>query len=178
MSSDQPRALLAEPLEGVVPQIGRWLWALEDTRRRTKACLEGLPLAAIDWRSPQEDNTIGTLLYHIAAIEMDWLYTDILQQDFPPQAVTLFPDPVRDEQGQLTAVTGISLSDHITRLHSSRALFLAAFREITLEEFHRVRHFPRYTVTPAWVLHHLCQHEAEHRGQMMTLRTQWKNSEG
>jgi uncharacterized damage-inducible protein DinB len=29
-----------------------------------------------------------------------------------------------------------------------------------------------YSCTPEWVLHHLIQHETEHRGQIMTIRTQ------
>jgi hypothetical protein len=29
---------------------------------------------------------------------------------------------------------------------------------------------PDYEVTPEWVLHHLCQHEAEHRAEIAALR--------
>jgi hypothetical protein len=53
------------------PEIGRWLWALEDERKRTKARLEGLPSELIDWPPPFGENSIGTLLYHIALIEAD-----------------------------------------------------------------------------------------------------------
>ena len=31
-------------------------------------------------------------------------------------------------------------------------------------------------VTPEWALHHLCQHEAEHRGQMGELKHRWRIS--
>jgi uncharacterized damage-inducible protein DinB len=29
-----------------------------------------------------------------------------------------------------------------------------------------MRIFPQYEVSPEWVLHHLSQHEAEHRGEI------------
>jgi uncharacterized damage-inducible protein DinB len=53
-----------------------------------------------------------------------------------------------------------------------RCHLLAAFGEMALAEFRRVREFPDYNVTPEWVLHHLMQHEAEHRGQIGLLREQ------
>ena len=44
------------------------------------------------------------------------------------------------------------------------------FQAMTLAEFRRVRSFEHYDVTPEWVLHHLIQHEAEHRGQIGSIR--------
>src|SRR3989304_5791531 len=41
-----------EALSGCEPEIGRWLWALEDARRRTKRVLDGLTRAVIDWPHP------------------------------------------------------------------------------------------------------------------------------
>jgi uncharacterized damage-inducible protein DinB len=38
------------------------------------------------------------------------------------------------------------------------------------EEFRRPRKVEDYTVTPEWVIHHLIQHEAEHRGQIGEIR--------
>ena len=40
---------------------------------------------------------------------------------------------------------------------------------MSAENFHRVRTLPDYHVTPAWVLHHLAQHEAEHRSELQSL---------
>jgi uncharacterized damage-inducible protein DinB len=41
-----------------------------------------------------------------------------------------------------------------------------------MDEFRRPRHLEQYDVTPQWVLHHLIQHEAEHRGQILDRRTE------
>jgi uncharacterized damage-inducible protein DinB len=40
-----------------------------------------------------------------------------------------------------------------------------------LTEFRRVRSLEYYDVTPEYVLHHLMQHEAEHRSQIGALMT-------
>jgi uncharacterized damage-inducible protein DinB len=170
--NEQPpnRTLVAQPLPGYPPEIGQWLWALEDSRRRTQEALAGIAQATIDHSTPRIDNTIGTLLYHIAAIEADWLYAEVMEQEFPPEIVALFPWDVRDARGRLSVVTGLTLAEHSARLDTTQRLLLECFRTITPAEFRRVRILPGYEVTPAWVLHHLCQHEAEHRGQILEAR--------
>ena len=173
-------------LPGFEPEIGRWLWALEDTRRRTKSSLDGLTQAVIDWPHPltrslglrtsgegpgvRPGNSIGTLLYHLAAIEIDWLYSDVLQSQWPPELEALFPFDVRDEQGHLIAVRGLSLDGHLHRLDAVRSILLDTFRGMTLHEFRRARRVNDRDVTPEWVIHHLMQHEAEHRGQIGEIR--------
>lgn len=152
------------------PQIGRWLWALEDARKRTKAHLEELSSEFIDWPPPFGVNSIGTLLYHVALVEADWLYVEMLEQAYAPAIVSLFPHPVRDAQDRLTNVAGVPLADHIMRLDAVREQVLQVFQTMTLDDFRRARQLPDYDVTPEWVLHHLMQHEAEHRSEIAALR--------
>lgn len=152
------------------PEIGRWLWALQDTRQRTMEELGRLSPAMIDWPPGGDESSIGTVLYHIADIEADWLYVEVLEQSMPPEVAALFPYPTRDEHGQLTQVQGFSLEQHLERLKTVRGLLLNIYQRMDLAEFRRVRTLPNYDVTPEWVLHHLMQHEAEHRGQIGALR--------
>lgn len=171
MSAMEVDKLFIIPLNGFEPEIGRALWQMQDARRRTKDALEGIREQALDWTPPGGGNSIGTLLYHLAAIETDWLYTDVLQaQEFPEEIDGLFPHDVRDEQGVLSQVGGESLLEHFARLALVRSHLLQAYRRISLEDFRRPREFEDYAVTPEWVLHHLMQHEAEHRGQIGELR--------
>lgn len=171
MSRGQRVQLTVKLLDGYIPEIARPLWVLEATRHRTKSALKNVDPVMIDWAPPEGGNSIGTLLYHIAAIEMDWLYVEVLEQGgLPSEVQALFPQEVRDGQDHLTAIPGVSLDEHLRLLDATRALLLAAFREITLEDFRRLRSFEAYDVTPEYVLHHLVQHEAEHRGQIAQLR--------
>jgi hypothetical protein len=152
------------------PEISRWIWALEDGRLETLERLEGMDPALVDWLPPDDRTSIGSLLYHVALIEADWLYSEVLVQPYPPEAIDLFPIDHRDEQGRLSQVLGVSFDDHLTRLATVRRLLLDVFVPMDLADFRRIRSLPSYDVTPEWVLHHLIQHEAEHRSQIHDMR--------
>lgn len=171
MSTDTNKRLLSvEPLPLYEPTIGRWLWVLEETRRETKEALAGLAPSTLDWIPTAGDNSIGTLLYHIALIELDWLFTEVLEnRPWPQELKESFVFPDRDDQGHLSRVQEVTLEQHIQRLDLVREHLLASFRGMALQEFRRPRVFPEYQVTAEWVLHHLIQHEVEHRGHIQML---------
>jgi uncharacterized damage-inducible protein DinB len=170
MDAQEREYLIVDAGFSAEPEIGRWLWALQETRDRTLRALEGLPPALIDWLPPSNASSIGTVLYHIADIEADWLYVEVLEQPIPPEVAALFPYGTRDDQGHLTQVPGFNLDQHLERLATVRSVLLAVFQQMDLSDFRRARSLPNYDVTPEWVLHHLIQHEAEHRGQINALR--------
>jgi uncharacterized damage-inducible protein DinB len=153
-------------------EIGRWLWLLEEARGRTLQRIEQLDPALVDWAAPESGNSIGSVLYHVAAIEADYLYADILGQPYPQQLVVLFPFDVREESGRLTPVCGFELSWYIQRLDRVRSMLLDALQGMSLADFRRARYLQEYNydITPEWTLYHLTQHEAEHRGELAALR--------
>jgi hypothetical protein len=112
--------LAFQPLAGYEPEVGRAMWPVEDARRRTAHALAGIDVNLVDWLPPAGPGvgtqSLGTLLYHVAIIEADWLYEEALGRPWPPALKALFPYPVRDEQGRLTVVTGESLEQHWARL--------------------------------------------------------------
>ena len=171
MSLRDLKYLIVDPTLHPEPAIGVWLWALSDARRRTKVQLHDLPAAAIDWHPAESTQSIGSILYHLALIEADWLYTEVLEQEYPEQIAALFPYDARDQQGLLTSIQGITLDKHLARLDTVRQRILAAYQALDIHDFRRVRHLAEYDVTPEWVLHHLTQHEAEHRSEIGALRT-------
>ncbi len=175
MTKDQ---LANSGMNGYPAEIGRALWSLDDARQRTWRAVKAIAPEVIDWQPPHHGNSIGTLLYHIAAIEMDWLYSEIMQGQMPESVWEAFPYAVRDDAGRLTIVKGLSLDDHLQRLDSTRKHLLNTFHTITLEDYRRPRVMEKYHVTPEWVLHHLAQHEAEHRGEMLTVRTMAEHAPG
>lgn len=169
------RQLQTTPLDGYDPEIGRWLWALQDVRRRyTLRLVKDLDERLVDWEGPDgQENAIGSLLYHIAHVEMGWLFGDLLlQPDFPERVKPDFPYPSRGPDKRLTPVLGESLKSHLGRLTRSREVFLETFREIPAEEWRRLRH-PEgedYAVTPEWAVFHLVEHEAGHAFQISSLK--------
>jgi hypothetical protein len=170
MSSER-EVLSLEPVADE-PEVGRWLSALEDARRDTIKELDGVSDDALDWTPPGvAPNTMGTLLYHIALVEADWLLSDILGPEAGhPWPEDLLPFGDRDKDGVLTEVRGMTVRKHLDRLEAVRSLLLEHLRPMSLEDFHRLRARETWDVTPAWVLHHLLQHEAEHRAHIAWVR--------
>jgi uncharacterized damage-inducible protein DinB len=160
-------------LSGYPDEIGRWLWAMEELRRTTLQLVEGLDQATLDWEGPDgRDNAIGSLLYHIALVEMSWLHYDLLlQKEFPPEVKSDFPFEGWSAQSVLTRVPNVSLGDHLGRLERSRSIFLDAFRGMTLDEWRRLRSPDGDEhVTPEWVVFHLVEHEAGHGFQISAMK--------
>lgn len=152
------------------PDVGHWLAALEEGRARTLAELTDLRPGDVDAAPTGPLATIGSLLYHVGLIEADWVASDILGLDEPPELAELLPWPDRDETGALTIVTGLPLDAHLARLAAIRGWVLDRLRPLRGEDLDRVRSMPRYEVTPRWAIHHLLQHEAEHRAHIAWIR--------
>lgn len=178
-----------EPLPGYEPDVGRWLWAMQDVRRRTLEAVEGIDQRVLDGNvggargtgataggdgggDGGRENAIGTLLYHIALIETDWLYADLLCQPYPDHVIAEFPKDHRLPDGRLTPMTGIPLEQHLARLERTRAVFLRELEGMTLEEWRRLRapDGADYEATPEWIVYHLVEHEAGHAYQISQLR--------
>jgi hypothetical protein len=73
---------------------------------------------------PDDDlNSIGTLLYHVALVEADWVLDDVLGGEAAGVAwpTELLPWSARDRDGRLEHVTGQTLADHVARLEGTIA---------------------------------------------------------
>lgn len=154
--------------QGMDQRLGEAVWRLEDTRQRTLGVLGGLSDDQVDATPRIGRNTIGSLLYHVAAIELDWLYADILQEPFPEGAEEWFPIEVRDEAGALSSVRE-PLARHLARMAWVRAHLVHRIRLLEPGVLDEAHENDGLRTTPAWALHHLTQHEAEHRGQIELL---------
>jgi uncharacterized damage-inducible protein DinB len=162
------------PLPAASPEVGKWLWALEETRARTKRMIAGVTQEGLDALPDGFDNAIGTLLYHIALIEADYLCIDVMGlDDYLPELKAIFPFPVRTDDDRLAVVSGVALDEHLRRLDLVRKRLLAHFATMTAEDATRARALPEwgYDISPEWTLFHLSQHEGEHRGEIGSLLT-------
>jgi len=170
MATPERPSLVVEPILNAEPDIGRLLWAIQEARVRTLEQIEGLTQPVVDWQPPDGESSIGSVLYHVALIEADWLYVEVCEGDIPAEVLAMLPHPVRDEQHRLTHIQGYSVADYLNQLATVRELLLDVFRTMSLDEFRRARSFPHCDVSPEWVILHLMQHEAEHRSQTGGLR--------
>jgi hypothetical protein len=163
------------PIQAQHPEIGRWLWALAEVRKRTLALVDDCDQRTLDWTGPDGcENSIGSLLYHIAAVEMYWVFLDILGRNLSEDVKALLPLPGFDENQRITRLTGVSRSEHVDRLHSTRKVANAIFAEMDVKEWRRARApldgSEEYEVTPEWAVFHLIEHESGHAAQISSLK--------
>ncbi|MFB5269437.1 DinB family protein [Paenibacillus enshidis] len=163
------KSLQMTALPGYEPEIGRWLWCLEDVRRTILEKLNGISPDLLD-RQLEGRHSIGSLLYHIALIEADWLYIEVLEaSEYEPEIRTLFLQDDRLENGSLVHVEGHTMEQHLHRLQAVRDRLLFHFKGMDITDWRTPRQLEAYDVTPEWVIYHLVEHEAHHRGQIFEL---------
>jgi uncharacterized damage-inducible protein DinB len=163
--------LALDPLPASDAEIGRWLAAFEEVRRDTLRVLAEIPPDAVDREPADGGDTVGTILYHIALIEIDWVYVDVLGRDRGADIPRhLFPFDDRVEDDHLTPVLGEPLQGHLDRLAATRSLALDELRALSPEGYHRTRTGESGDVAADWVVFHLIDHEVEHRVRLSTLR--------
>jgi len=66
-------------------------------------------------------------------------------------------------------VDGETLADHGRRLGGARGIVLEHYVPMS-KDFHRIRRREAFDLSAAWILHHLLQHEAEHRAHVAWVR--------
>ena len=158
-----------DPTEGYSAGVGRFVTMLADTRSRLMRDIADLDEAELDRTLPWAPNSVGTLLYHLAAIELDWTFADLLETEtFPDGSEDWFPVDVREEDGRLTPVVE-PLRRHLDRLEWVRAHLFETLKGFSDDDLDRTFN-PENPSGGGWILHHLMQHEAEHRGQIGELR--------
>jgi hypothetical protein len=175
MTTERERLVL-EPAAGDT-EIGRWFAAFDEVRADTLRIVSSTPAGAVDVDAGDGGDGLGTVLYHVALVEVDWVFTDVLdrQRDIPRD---LFPHDDRVEDGRLTPVIGDSLAEHLDRLARTRELVLDALGAMTPEEYHRARPRERFDVAADWVVFHLIDHEVEHRVRLSALRDRFATAAG
>jgi hypothetical protein len=154
---------------------------MQEVRRGLLSTLDRIEQAGfgqqfLDWRGPDgEDNSAGTLLYHVAGVEMGWLYIDMLMTGFPAEVQEWLPFDDRDETGHLRYLPGITFEEHRKRLARTRERFLEVVGGLSLEEWNRLREpaGEDYAVTPGWIVYHLLEHEAGHLYEIRRLVRKW-----
>ncbi len=150
-------------------EIGRWLSAFEEVRHDTMQVLDEISADAVDRAPGDGGDTVGTVLYHVALVEVDWVFSDVLdQQDRIPR--DLFPFEDRIDDGRLMPVLGESMERHLDRLAATRTLVLDVLRSMSPQDYHRPHDRERFDVAADWVVFHLIDHEVEHRVRLSTLR--------
>ena len=166
------KSLSIRPITGFAPRIGSYLAQLEDVRERTKRYAEGLSSSQLTWFPNPRVESIGTLLLHIAAVETSWIQEDIVRKPMGEEWKIGFPIRFGIPQ-----ISGEPLEFFLEKLDSSRTMTRQVLAELTDADLdrsitslddERSADAQRYTIE--WILYHLVEHEAHHKGQIAVMK--------
>jgi uncharacterized damage-inducible protein DinB len=173
--------LLAAPAGFRSREVARFLWQMDEQRRALLDDTRDLDVETLAWQPAPGTNTIGMLLAHIAYAETHLVQVGIegratsdtravigigVEEEGMPLAPDAPPSP---------ALAGRALADFHDMLARARAATRNAAATLTDADLERqvVRQRPdgsRRVFNVGWVLYHLIEHEAGHRGQINLLR--------
>jgi uncharacterized damage-inducible protein DinB len=160
------------PRAGFDPRIGTYLAQLEDVRERTKRYVQGLSPSQLAWHPNPKVESIGTLLLHIAAVELSWIQEDIMRKPMGEEWKIGFPIRFGIPQ-----VSGEPLEFFLGKLDSTRTVTRDVLawlsdadlsRSVTSLDDSESQDTPQYAIE--WILYHLVEHEAHHKGQIAVMK--------
>ena len=161
--------------------VARFLWQMDEQRRTLIADTRGLSAAALGWQPAPGMNTIGMLLAHIAYAECHLVQVGL--EGKPASDVRAIIGIGEEEEGlplapespPSPALAGRDLAWFDGLLDQARAetrrVAVTLGENDLARDVHRRRPDGSERVfNVGWVLYHILEHEAGHRGQINLLR--------
>lgn len=155
---------------GFTPRIGCYLAQLDDVRHRTIEYVAGLEAQQLAWTPAPAVESIGTLLLHIAAVERSWIGEDIEQRPMGREWELAFPirrkiPQIRDRPLEYFIETLAGVRNETRETLGRLSDDDLARSVVPLDSGGRNESF-----TIEWILYHLIEHEAHHKGQIALLK--------
>jgi hypothetical protein len=158
-------------VQGFTPQIGRLVSMMNYTRYTTLAEVEGLSVDQLDYLHDEQSNSIGALLFHIAAVEVWYQAATFDGRDLNDEEMREWGSGLDLGERARREIRGHDLEYYRRRLERARATTLAELgrrEDPWLDE-----KAPFWGGRPAnnyfkWF--HVVEDELSHRGQIRWLR--------
>lgn len=164
---------LLNPAAGVAREIGFYLAGMDEVRAQLREAVSGISNADIGRLAVPETHSIGALVLHIGEAEWWWMQCNVAghqltNEDARAAFWDVLKEPDRVASNGYSAEFCLAQADRIRE--QTRSL-LASFAEGDLD---RTFSFERRETTEErslrWILHHLIDHEAQHKGQILMLK--------
>jgi uncharacterized damage-inducible protein DinB len=165
--------LTLAPSPGLSPGIGYYLSALNEVREQLGDAVEDISDEHLARRAVAGAHSIGALVLHIG--ESEWWWTQcvinghrITDEDRRQPYWDVLIDP---EDFGLRGYSAHFCLEAIEEIRRGTRELLATFNDDDLDRlFSHTRGERKMEVSLRWVLHHLADHEAQHKGQILMLK--------
>jgi uncharacterized damage-inducible protein DinB len=161
------------PRDGYSPQIGILVSQMEWIRESVIRATKGLTQPELDFLVDSKSNSIGALLMHLAATDV--IYQDLTfnkLQDFSPENKTKWGVAMGLGDEGRKQIKGHNLDYYISALTAVRETTFKEFKKRDDKWFAEVdpHFFGDLPTNNFCKWFHVCEHEANHRGQIAVIR--------
>jgi uncharacterized damage-inducible protein DinB len=173
---DKRSLYLIGDISGFTPQVARLVSMMNYVRHTTLSAVKDLTIRDLDYLPSLTDNSIGSLLLHIAAAEIGYqtatFYNRQLNEDEKQEwnAVLALGDKARQE------IKGHELIFYLNKLEEVRAKTLTELTHRDDQWLYEQTSFGDNRINNYFKWFHVLTHEVNHRGQINLLRRQAKEN--
>ena len=161
------------PAPGVSRGIGFYLAGLEEVREQLRKTISGMTTEQIGRRAVPGAHSIGALVLHIGEAEWFWMQCNVSGHKLSDEDRRApYWDVLEDPEG--FASKGYSAEFCLQEIDRIRKQTRDTLLSLGDDDLERIFSFERRGQTHEqslrWILHHLIDHEAQHKGQILMLK--------
>lgn len=163
---------IIEPLEGFAREIGFYLSQWEKSRAELREIVADLSQDELTARLTPEAHQIGNLILHLGEAEASWIHSIVTGRDLTEEEkrISHWCDTTERDYAEKD-YTAAECLERIDRISETSRQILKEFSDRDLERLiNYERPGRRVEVTLRWVLCHVIDHEAHHKGQIALLK--------
>jgi uncharacterized damage-inducible protein DinB len=163
---------ILEPMAGVSREIGFYLSSMEETRAELREAFSDLTSEELARRVLPNAHQIGGLILHIGEAESWWIHSIVAENELDEEAKRFahWDDTTETD----FAEKGYSAKDCIEKIDEISRMSREILAEFANEDLDKIFSFDRpgkrVEISLRRVLHHLLDHQATHKGQIMMLK--------
>lgn len=157
-------------VQGFTPQIGHLVSQMNYVRQTTFSAVDGLTTVELDELSHGNGNSIGALLYHIAAVEKGFQIEIFDNRKPNEEEMNEWGAPyLLGEKGR-EYIKGHSLRFYTDKLNEVRERTLREFAMRDDQWLYESRKWDEHDSNNYFIWFHVMEDEINHRGQIRILR--------
>ena len=158
---------VVEPVAGLPREIALMVASLEDVRSQTVALIADMSRAELEQRFVPDAHQIGGLALHLGENEFWWIEAIFAHKEITAEDRRFAHlDNTTEEDFALKGYTADDCIAFLARIHERVVATLAGYTYADLDEIITVGDDPlRFRGSLRWILHHIIDHEAHHKGR-------------
>ncbi|MCA1054336.1 DinB family protein [Rossellomorea aquimaris] len=159
-----------ETLRGFSPQLGHLVSQMNYARQTTLEAVNGLTTAELDYLPSKDGNSIGALLYHMAAVEKGF-QIEIFDGRRPNvQEMEEWGAPYSLGDKGRAHIKGFPLEFYLGKLEEVRSRTLKEFATLNDDWLYEDRRWDNHPSNHYFIWFHVFEDEINHRGQIRMIR--------